>query len=84
MRSKSFKKDSDLTEGFVKEAESLWEQASVILRNVFPRIHKLFTTMDSVGEVKGMVGAWMGMAVNIGTLHHPVQTIPHRDIQDAR
>ena len=65
VRSKSFKKDSDLTEGFVKEAESLWEQASVILRNVFPRIHKLFTTMDSVGEVKGMVGAWMGMAVNM-------------------
>jgi hypothetical protein len=82
--SQNFKKDGDLAEEFVKEAEPLWAHASEILRNVFPTIHNLFTTMDSAGEVKAMAGAWMGMAVNVGTVDDPVQTTPHRDVQGAR
>jgi hypothetical protein len=82
--SRNFIEDGDLSTEFVEEAEPLWEQASEILRHVFPGIYKLFTTLDSADEVKGKAGAWMGMAVNVGTQDSPVKTEPHRDVMVAQ
>jgi hypothetical protein len=84
MPSSNYTNDGESAKRFVEDIKPLWDKASEILRQVFPRIHRSYESINLPAGMELMAGQWMGMAINTGTLEHPVQCTEHRDIKVAK
>ena len=74
--------DSISAKEFMDATQSLWDSMSNYLKEVFPSIYKEFTKCSLPNDLKGLSGAFMGCAINIGSEGTPVQTEPHRDVKE--
>jgi hypothetical protein len=68
----------------MEDIKPLWDSASEILRQVFPRIHRSYGSFELPAGMEPMAGQWMGMAINTGTLEDPVKCEEHRDVKVAK
>jgi hypothetical protein len=82
--SANYTKDGDSAKQFVQHIKPLWDNASEILRQVFPRIHHSYQSFKLPTGLERMAGQWMGMTINTGTLEDPVCCKEHRDIKVAK
>lgn len=83
IQSAAYKSDGEAARSFIQEARPLWNRATQIMRKVFPKTYKLFTAYPLPGGLSRMAGAWMGCAINAGSMENPVQTKEHRDVKGA-
>jgi hypothetical protein len=84
MPSANYTNDGDSAKQFVQGIKPLWDNASEILRQVFPGIHNSYQSFKLPAGMERMAGQWMGMTINTGTLEDPVCCKEHRDIKAAK
>jgi hypothetical protein len=81
--SAEFRHDGQPAVDFTHAIEPVWNEASEILRNMFPKVYRDYTQFPLPPRLSRKAGAWCGFAVNIGSEEIPVATEIHRDVGES-